>query len=130
MAHTAAHTLHLLQGYHVSLSKEHYCAFESICILMNPRLPLIWCLLDLVLDVQQKKNDQLGFVSTDKISKSPEDWTMPSFFYKVTVAVQAKLGYWKRHLYVESVLTWPELVENIAQTLCISHINVYDCSEF
>ena len=56
---------------------------------------------------------------------------MPSFVYKVTVAVQAKLGYWKRHLHVQSVfLTWPELVENIAQTLCISHINVYDCSEF
>ena len=67
---------------------------------MNPRLPLIWCLLDLVLDVQQqKKIDQLGFVSTDKRSKSPEDWTMPSFIYKVTVAVQAKLGYWKRHLH-------------------------------
>ena len=94
MPHTAAHTLHLLQGYHISLSKEHYCAFESICILMNPRLPLIWCLLDLVLDVQQqKKIDQLGFVSTVKRSKSPENWTMPSSFYKVTVSVQRdKLG--------------------------------------
>ena len=61
---------------------------------MNPRLPLIWCLLDLALEVQQqkKKIDQLGFVSTDKRSKSPEDWTKLSSFYKVTVAVQAKLG--------------------------------------
>ena len=45
-------TFYMWQGYHISVSKENYCAFESICTLMHPRLPLIWCLLDIPLDLQ------------------------------------------------------------------------------
>ena len=42
--------------------------------------------------MQQNKINLSGFNSTDKGSKSPKVWTMSSFFYKVSVTVQAKLG--------------------------------------
>ena len=60
---------------------------------MDPVWALIWCLLDLVLNMPHKNIfGRSGLISTDTGSIGPKDCTISSFFCKVAVAIRAKVG--------------------------------------